>query len=277
MNTDKWIFSRIITEPPFTILTGGEMPSAHYTKGEIIMNTTTITTFNNEEFGNVRTLTIEGEPWFVGKDIAECLGYTNTKKAIRDHIDNEDKIMGEQNVTPSITDNLGRKQYPTFINESGIYSLILGSKLESAKKFKRWVTSEVLPSLRKTGTYTVVAAQPSATSSIVVRPTSDIELPKATNTWYLKNRKRLRELCDLMDIERRTLYHLILTEIGKTIDIEQSKSIYTRDHGFPPEFIMDVVGYFTKMQEIADEYLDRLLEKYESLDSDNDEEDESVW
>lgn len=69
----------------------------------------------------------------------------------------------------------------------------------------------------------------------------------------------------------------ILTEIGKAIDIEQSKSIYTRDHGFPPEFIMDVVGYFTKMQEIADEYLDRLLEKYESLDSDNDEEDESVW
>lgn len=241
------------------------------------MNTTAIITFNNEEFGNVRTLTIDGEPWFVGKDIAECLGYSNTKDALRKHVDSDDKIMGSQNATPSITDNLGRKQFPTFINESGVYSLILGSKLESAKKFKRWVTSEVLPSLRKTGTYTVVAAQPSATSSIVVQPTSDIELPKATNTWYLKNRKRIRELCDLMDIERRTLYHLILTEIGKTIDIEQSKSIYTRDHGFPPEFIMDVVGYFTKMQEIADEYLDRLLEKYESLDSDDDEEDENVW
>lgn len=238
------------------------------------MNTTAITTFNNEEFGNVRTLTIDGDPWFVGKDIAECLGYSNTKDALRKHVDSEDKIMGSQNATPSITDNLGRKQFPTFINESGVYSLILGSKLESAKKFKRWVTSEVLPSLRKTGTYTVVTAQPSVTSSIIVQPTSDIELPKATNTWYLKNRKRIRELCDLMDIERRTLYHLILTEIGKTIDIEQSKSIYTRDHGFPPEFIMDVVGYFTKMQEIADEYLDRLLEKYESLDSDD---DESVW
>lgn len=237
------------------------------------MNTTAITTFNNEEFGNVRTLTIDGDPWFVGKDIAECLGYSNTKDALRKHVDSEDKIMGSQNATPSITDNLGRKQFPTFINESGVYSLILGSKLESAKKFKRWVTSEVLPSLRKTGTYTVVTAQPSATSSIIVQPTSNIELPKATNTWYLKNRKRIRELCDLMDIERRTLYHLILTEIGKTIDIEQSKSIYTRDHGFPPEFIMDVVGYFTKMQEIADEYLDRLLEKYESLNSD----DESVW
>ena len=239
------------------------------------MNTTAITTFNNEEFGNVRTLTIDGEPWFVGKDIAECLGYTNTRDALWKHVEDEDKqqILKSQIATLENVPNRGL----TFINESGIYSLIFGSKLESAQKFKRWVTSEVLPSLRKTGTYTVVAAQPSATSSIVVQPTSDIELPKATNTWYLKNRKRIRELCDLMDIERRTLYHLILTEIGKTIDIEQSKSIYTRGHGYPPEILMDVVGYFTKMQEIADEYLDRLLEKYESLNSDNDEEDESVW
>ena len=235
------------------------------------MNTTAITTFNNEEFGNVRTLTIDGDPWFVGKDIAECLGYSKARNAIYSHVDNEDKKDAP------IQGTLGGTQTMKVVNESGVYSLIFGSKLESAKKFKRWVTSEVLPSLRKTGTYTVVATQPSATSSIIVQPTSDIELPKATNTWYLKNRKRIRELCDLMDVERRTLYHLILTEIGKTIDIEQSKSIYTRDHGFPPEFIMDVVGYFTKMQEIADEYLDRLLEKYESLNSDNNEEDESVW
>lgn len=235
------------------------------------MNTTVITIFNNEEFGNVRTLTINGEPWFVGKDIAECLGYSRSTKAVSDHVDEED-IDGIP-----IQDSIGRMQNTPILNESGVYSLILSSKLESAKKFKKWVTSEVLPSLRKTGTYTVMATQPNTTSSIIVQPTSDIELPKATNTWYLKNRKRLRELCDLMNIERRTLYHLILTEIGNTIDIEQSKSIYTRDHGFPPEFIMDVVGYFTKMQEIADEYLDRLLEKYESLNSDNDEEDESVW
>lgn len=234
------------------------------------MNTTAITTFNNEEFGNVRTYILDGEPWFIGKDIATILNYTNTAKAIRDHVDDDDKLT--ERIVLS-----GQNRDVIFINESGFYSLILSSKMPNAKKFKKWVTSEVLPSLRKTGTYTVVATQPSATSSIIVQPTSDIELPKATNTWYLKNRKRIRELCDLMDIERRTLYHLILTEIGKTIDIEQSKSIYTRDHGFPPEFIMDVVGYFTKMQEIADEYLDRLLEKYESLDSDNDKEDESVW
>ena len=167
------------------------------------MNTTAITTFNNEEFGNVRTLTIDGEPWFVGKDIAECLGYTNTRDVLWKHVEDEDKqqILKSQIATLENVPNRGL----TFINQSGIYSLIFGSKLESAKKFKRWVTSEVLPSLRKTGTYTVVAAQPSATSSIVVQPTSDIELPKATNTWYLKNRKRIRELCDLMDIERKTL------------------------------------------------------------------------
>lgn len=109
--------------------------------------------FNNDEFGNIRTVILNNNPWFVGKDAAECLGYTNSKKAIRDHVDDEDKIMGERNVTPSITDKLGRVQYPVFINESGLYALIFGSKLDSAKEFKHWVTSEVLPQIRKTGGY----------------------------------------------------------------------------------------------------------------------------
>lgn len=109
--------------------------------------------FNNDEFGNVRTVILNNNPWFVGKDVAECLGYTNSKKAIRDHVDDEDKIMGERNVTPSITDKLGRVQYPVFINESGLYALIFGSKLDKAKEFKHWVTSEVLPQIRKTGGY----------------------------------------------------------------------------------------------------------------------------
>lgn len=158
------------------------------------MNTTAITTFNNEEFGNVRTLTIDGDLWFVGKDIAECLGYSKARNAISSHVDNEDKKDAP------IQGTLGGAQTMKVVNESGVYSLIFGSKLESAKKFKKWVTSEVLPSLRKTGTYTIVATQPNTTSSIIVQPTSDIELPKATNTWYLKNRKRLKELCNLMNI-----------------------------------------------------------------------------
>ena len=109
--------------------------------------------FNNEEFGQIRTVTIDNEPWFVGKDVAEALGYKNTKDALATHIESCDKIMGSQNATPSITDSIGRTQHPTWINESGLYALIFGSKLESAKQFKHWVTSEVLPAIRRTGSY----------------------------------------------------------------------------------------------------------------------------
>lgn len=117
-------------------------------------NSTTIPEiFTNPEFGSVRVLTINDEPWFVGKDVAEALGYSNTRDAIAVHVEECDKIMGSPNATPSIKDSMGRKQFPTFINESGVYSLTFGSKLESAKRFKHWVTSEVLPTIRKTGGY----------------------------------------------------------------------------------------------------------------------------
>lgn len=106
--------------------------------------------FNHPQFGEIRAVEIEGEPWFVGKDIAEALGYTNTKKAISDHVDDYDKRQGD-GVT--IRDRLGREQHPTVISESGMYSLVFGSELKSAKQFKRWVTSEVLPTIRKTGGY----------------------------------------------------------------------------------------------------------------------------
>lgn len=105
--------------------------------------------FENSEFGTIRIILIYNKPWLVGKDIAVILGYENPQKAIRDHVDEEDKKMGEKNVTPSIIDNLGRVQFLTWINESGLYSLILSSKLPIAKKFKHWVTSEVLSTIRK--------------------------------------------------------------------------------------------------------------------------------
>ena len=113
--------------------------------------------FNNEEFGNVRSLMIDNEPWFVGKDVAVALGYSNASKAIIKHVDDEDKnfIQNSQNGNFKIP-NRGL----TLINESGLYSLILSSKLESAKKFKHWVTSEVLPTLRKTGSYAKVPTDP---------------------------------------------------------------------------------------------------------------------
>lgn len=102
--------------------------------------------FKNSEFGEIRTVEIGGEPWFVGKDVAEILGYANPSKALSDHVDEEDKLNNES------LSSLGQRG-GWLINESGLYSLILSNKLQNAKAFKRWVTSEVLPSIRKHGLY----------------------------------------------------------------------------------------------------------------------------
>lgn len=103
--------------------------------------------FNSEEFGEIRTVTIGNEPWFVGKDVAEALGYSNTRDALATHISEEDKN------TVVISDGKRGNPNQVVINESGLYALIFGSKLDSAKRFKHWVTSEVLPTIRKTGSY----------------------------------------------------------------------------------------------------------------------------
>lgn len=105
--------------------------------------------FKNKDFGSVRALLVNDKPWFVGKDVTDALGYSNPRDAMSRHVDNEDKI-------PDVVIYDGRQNRKmTVINESGLYSLILSSKLESAKKFKRWITSEVLPTLRKTGKYSI--------------------------------------------------------------------------------------------------------------------------
>lgn len=117
--------------------------------------------FENKEFGKVRVQIIDNEPCFMGKDVADILGYSNTNKAILDHVDVEDKIDGV-----TIRDSIGREQKTIFINESGMYSLIISSKLPGAKKFKRWVTSEVLPSIRKNGGY--IANQENLTPEQIV-------------------------------------------------------------------------------------------------------------
>ena len=113
-----------------------------------------IKTFNNPEFGEVRTLTINGEPWFVGKDVAERLGYAKPLNALAMHVDEDDSLK------QGLIDSVGRTQETIIINESGLYSLILSSKLPNAKTFKRWITSEVIPSIRKHGTYTMKDRKP---------------------------------------------------------------------------------------------------------------------
>lgn len=109
--------------------------------------------FNNTDFGDVRTVEQDGGIWFVGKDVAEALGYSNPSNAVISHVDDEDKLRTQIKYA-------GQNREVSIINESGLYSLVLSSKLPSAKAFKRWITSEVIPSIRKTGSYNKPSKQP---------------------------------------------------------------------------------------------------------------------
>jgi len=129
--------------------------------------------FKNEQFGTVRTAMVNDEPWFVGKDVAICLGYKEPTKAAREKVDGEDRGMSKID-TPSGTQEM------TIINEAGLYSLILGSKLPTAKQFKHWVTSEVLPSIRKTGSYTV---KDKPKKSILPLASSNHMIEMLTRSW----------------------------------------------------------------------------------------------
>lgn len=163
--------------------------------------------FNSEEFGKVRTVVINDEPWFVGKDVAEALGYTNTRKAISDHVHEDDKGVTKW-------DTLGGKQDLTIINESGLYALIFGSKLESAKRFKHWVTSEVLPSIRKHGMY----ATDNVIDKILNNPDFGIEL--------LTKLKEEREARVEAEKKNAILMHVnktyTMTEIAKELGLKSA-------------------------------------------------------
>ena len=111
--------------------------------------------FSNPEFGAVRAVDIDGEPWLVGKDVAQVLGYNDTDQALRKHVDDEDKLTRQ-------IDGSGQGRSMTIINESGLYALALSSKLPGARKFRRWVTAEVLPAIRRTGGYDIPKDYPSA-------------------------------------------------------------------------------------------------------------------
>ena len=154
---------------------------------------------------DVRIITINDEPWFVGKDVADILGYSNSRKALSDHVDDEDK-----GVTKS--DTLGGNQNLTIINESGLYSLILKSKKPEAKQFKRWVTSEVLPTIRKHGAYNAKV------------PTTQRELVQLALSANEETNQRIDVIENkIHDIEENKL---ITTEDKGTIDSHVRKKVY---------------------------------------------------
>lgn len=165
--------------------------------------------FEHEKFGRIRTLTIDDEPWFVGKDIALCLNYKNPQKAIRDHVDDEDKTVNE---SFTVNGTMG-----TIINESGVYSLILSSKKPEAKEFKRWVTSEILPSIRKHGVY----ATPEMLEKFVYNSEFMIKVFTELLNEQQKNKKLraenavLNEKCSYLDIITRSENAIPITVIAK--------------------------------------------------------------
>ena len=192
-----------------------------------------LTIFENEEFGRIRSVMVNNEPYFVGKDIAEALGYSNPRKAIQDHVEEDDKGVTK-------CDTLGGIQNITVINESGIYALIFGSKLPNAKRFKHWVTSEVLPSIRKHGAFMTEQR----IEEIILNPDTVIKLAQELKA----EREEKKKLADKIEFDKpKVLFAnsvtsstttILVRELSKllkqnNIDIGQNRLYkYLRENGY---------------------------------------------
>lgn len=175
------------------------------------MNQTKVTVFNNEEFGDVRTIMIDNEPWFVGRDVAIALGYAKPLNALSTHVEKDDSLKR------GITDSLGRNQETILINESGVYSLIFGSKLESAIKFKNWVTKEVLPCIRKNGIY----ATDNVIDNILNNPDFGIELLTKLKEERAARIEAEKTNAILMHVNKT----YTMTEIAKEIGLKSANEL----------------------------------------------------
>ncbi len=181
-----------------------------FNKGEIKM--TNLQAFNFEE-REVRTLTVNNEPWFVGKDVAESLGYAKPLNAIATHVEEDDSLK------QGLTDSLGRSQQTIFINESGMYALIFGSKLETAKKFKRWVTSEVLPTIRKHGMY--------ATENTIEQLLSDPDTAiKLLETIKVEREQRLIAEQRVNELQPKATYYDLILQNKTLLSVTQIAKDY---------------------------------------------------
>ena len=181
---------------------------------------TDIQIFNNPDFGDIRTVDIDGEAWFVGKDVAGALGYAKPLGAVSTHVEKDDSLKR------GLMDSLGREQETIFINESGLYALIFGSKLESAKKFKKWVTSEVLPAIRKNGSYTMPV---STNDKIMLLAQGHMELQQEVDN-IKKDMESLKMDLPILPVEEDRITSAVKRKGlavmgGKTSNVYRDKSI----------------------------------------------------
>nr|DAI46338.1 MAG TPA: repressor domain protein [Caudoviricetes sp.] len=202
--------------------------------------------FENSEFGEIRTVEVNNEPWFVGRDVAAVLGYSNPRDALSKHVDNDDKGVAK-------CDTLGGSQDLTIINESGLYSLILSSKLPNAKAFKRWVTSEVLPAIRKHGLYAIddILENP----DIAIQALTKLKEERAARKLLeLDNQVKSQQIAELQP--KATYYDLILqckdllsvTEIAKDYGMS-AKGLNAMLHELGVQFNQSGVWFlYTKYQ-----------------------------
>ena len=180
---------------------------------------TDIQIFNNPDFGDIRTVEIDGEVWFVGIDIADVLGYQNGSRDINRHVDEDDRLSTQ-------IEYAGQKRTVTVINESGLYALVFGSKLESAKKFKKWVTSEVLPAIRKNGSYTMPV---STNDKIMLLAQGHMELQQEVDS-IKKDMEILKMDLPILPVEEDRITSAVKRKGlavmgGKTSNVYRDKSI----------------------------------------------------
>ena len=184
--------------------------------------------FTSEEFGEIRTVTVNGAPWFVGKDVARILGYQNGSRDINAHVDEEDKLKYQISTAGQMRDQI-------IINESGLYSLILCSKLPTAKQFKRWVTSEVLPSIRKTGGY-IEGQETMSDTELIAKALLVAQRQIEEKNRYIEAIKPKALFADAVSASHTTILIGDLAKIIKQngVDIGQKRLfVWLRDNGYP--------------------------------------------
>lgn len=206
--------------------------------------------FQNDEFGAIRTIEIDGEPWFVGKDVADALGYVDTNKAVAMHVDEEDKKLNDK------TSSSFGQRGATLINESGLYSLVLSSKLPTAKKFKRWVTSEVLPAIRKHGVYMT----PRTIEEVLLNPDTIIQL--ATN-W--KEEQEKRKSLEIETAQQKQIIGELKPKADYTDYILKNKSLMAitqiaKDYGMSGQAMNELLHKLGVQYKMSDQWL--LYAKY---------------